>query len=59
MALCLVVGCNFKYDNEEYLLQGAWTLRQVEYPYEVPNDTLTADHGVGSLRGKASKLERY
>ncbi len=48
MALCLVVGCNFKYDNEEYLLQGAWTLRQVEYPYEVPNDTLTADHGVGS-----------
>lgn len=33
-----LLGCNFdkKYD-ENHVLQGAWTLRQVEYPYDRPD----------------------
>ena len=45
MALCLVLGCNYKNAADQYLLQGAWTLRLVEYPYELPNDTLSEQEG--------------
>ena len=45
MALCLVLGCNYKNADDQYLLQGAWTLRLVEYPYELPNDTLSEQEG--------------
>ena len=36
MAACLLLGCKSNSD-EPYLLQGAWTLRQVEYPYDRPD----------------------
>ena len=46
MALCLVLGCDFTNDaDDEHLLQGAWMLRLVEYPYEVPNDTMSDQEG--------------
>ena len=33
LAACLVMGCTSKSDdNRQYLLQGAWTLRQMDYP---------------------------
>ena len=35
MAACLLIGCGSDEDyDEQYVLQGAWTLRQVEYPYD-------------------------
>ena len=43
--MCLVLGCNYKNAADQYLLQGAWTLRLVEYPYELPNDTVSEQEG--------------
>ena len=50
MALCLAVGCSYQNDaDEQRLLQGAWLLRQVEYPYDVPDDTLSEQEGTALL----------
>ncbi len=50
MALCLAVGCSYQNETDEQrLLQGAWLLRQVEYPYDVPDDTLSEQEGTALL----------
>ncbi len=37
-AAFMLLGCNSEENsNEHYVLQGAWTLHQVEYPYDRPD----------------------
>lgn len=36
LAVCILLACHSNND-EPYLLQGAWTLRQVEFPYDRPD----------------------
>ena len=51
---CLVLGCNSAGDNDKRnLLQGAWTLQQVDYPIGH-----TETYGMSGMSGE-SPLTRY
>ena len=42
----LLLGCTASKDSDkQYLLQGAWTLRQVHYPYDRADDTYSEQEG--------------
>jgi len=46
LAVCLLLGCTSKDDDRgAWTLEGAWTLRQVTYPFDRADDTYSERDG--------------
>ena len=46
LASCLLLGCGGdSSSNRPFVLQGAWVLQQLEYPYDRADDTFSEQEG--------------